>query len=383
MNANSALPTIEGVEEFRIQTNSYSAEYGRSGGGVLTMATKSGTNELHGSLFNFLRNNKMDANNFFANSSGQELGTFQRNEFGFSIGGPIVKNKTFYFNAYEGRRQRSQATRFMTLPTDLQMNGDFSQTRAANGALRVIHNPFTATPDPNRAGEFIRTPFANNQIPKSIMDPVAVNTQGYYGPRPNLPGAANTGQNNFFFAGKSPNDANRNTFKIDHQINQNQRIFLRHTIFDVVSSAPEYWEGPGCPDGGCFTNNEAQNNAAFEYSNTLSPTSLLSVRYGFARSILDRGSWYQGFRPSELGLPANIETGADLLVFPQFTIEEMTSPGLQHHWNFRSANMSHTLNATYSKVVGSHSLKTGAEWRANLINHMQASWSMAYNFNRG
>ncbi len=383
MNANSALPTIEGIEEFRIQTNSYSAEYGRSGGGVLTLSTKSGTNQLHGSIFNFLRNNKMDANNFFANRAGQDLGTFQRNEFGFSVGGPIVKNKTFFFEAYEGRRQRQQSLATLTLPTALQKAGDFSQTLAANGAVRTIHDPFSAVPDADRPGEFTRSPFANNAIPQSMMDPVAVSTQSYYGPGPNVAGDPNTGRNNFIFAGGTPNDANRNSFKIDHQINQNQRIFVRHTLFDVVSSAPEIWEGPGCPDSSCFTNNEAQNNAAFEYSNTLSPTSLLSIRYGFARSILDRGSWYQGFRPSELGLPASTEVGADLLVFPEFTLEEMTAPGLRHHWNFRSANMSHTLNATYSKVVGSHSIKTGAEWRANLINHMQASWQMVYQFNRG
>ena len=90
MNANSAVPSVEGVEEFRIQTNSYSAEYGRSGGGVLTIATKSGTNTLHGSLFEFVRNSKMDANNWFANASGQKLATFQRNEFGASSGGPLV-----------------------------------------------------------------------------------------------------------------------------------------------------------------------------------------------------------------------------------------------------------------------------------------------------
>ena len=382
MNANSALPTIEGIEEFRIQTNSYSAEYGRSGGGVLTLSTKSGTNQLHGTAFDFLRNNKMDSNNFFANRAGQDLGTFQRNEFGFSIGGPIIKDKTFYFEAYEGRRQRQQSLRTLTLPTDLQKAGDFSQTLASNGAVRTIHDPFSAAPDPDRPGEFLRSPFANNVIPQSMMDPVAVSTQSYYGPGPNVPGDPFTGQNNFIFAGGTPNDANRNTFKIDHQINQNQRIFLRHTLFDVVSSAPEIWDGPGCPDGSCYTNNEAQNNAAFEYSNTLSPTSLLSIRYGFARSILDRGSWYQGFHPSELGLPTAIEAGADILVFPEFTLEEMTAPGLRHHWNFRSANMSHTLNATYSKVVGSHSLKVGAEWRANLINHMQASWQMNYQFNR-
>jgi len=146
MNANSALPTVEGVEEFRIQTNAYTADYGRSGG-VLTIATKSGTNEFHGTLFDFLRNSRMDANNFFANKAGRELGTFQRNEFGGSVGGPIIKNKTFFFNAFEGRRQRSQQLRQFTLPTDLQHSGDFSQTLNAQGNLRVIHNPFAATPD--------------------------------------------------------------------------------------------------------------------------------------------------------------------------------------------------------------------------------------------
>ena len=383
MNANSALPTIEGVEEFRIQTNSYSAEYGRSGGGVLTMTTKSGTNELHGTLFDFLRNNKMDSNNWFANRRGRELGTFQRNEFGFSVGGPIVKNRTFYFEAFEGRRQRTQWIRNMTLPTNLQRAGDFSQTLNSQGQVRTIYDPFSTHPDPARPGEFLRDAFPDNKIPAARMDPVAVATASYYGAEPNAPGQPFTGVNNFLFAGGRPNNSNRNVFKVDHLISQNQRIFVRHTLLDVVSSQPAAWEGPGCPDVMCFTNNEALNNGAFEYSNTLTPTSLLSVRYGFARSILDRGSWYQGFSPSELGLPKNLENGADLLVFPEFNIEEMTAPGLRHHWNFRSANMSHTLNATYSKVIGSHSIKAGGEWRVNLINHMQASWQMYFQFTRG
>jgi hypothetical protein len=390
MNANSALPTVEGVEEFRIQTNAYSADYGRSGGGILTIATKSGTNELHGSAFNFLRNNRMDANNYFANAAGRRLGTFQRNEFGFSLGGPVYipglyngKDKTFFFNAYEGRRQRQQVIAQMTLPTDLQMAGDFSQTLNAQGQLRVIYDPFTATPDPTRPGEFIRTAFPGNRIPLARMDPVALKTQEFYGARPNAPGLPFTGQNNFVFQGAAPDNVNRDTVKVDHNISDKQRMFVRYTIFDVVSSRPEYWPGPGCPDGGCFTNNERQQNAAFDYSNTISPYSLLSLRYGFARSILDRGSWFQGFRPSSLGLPANVEEGADLLVFPQYGIEEMTPPGLQHHWNFRSANMSHTVIGTLSRVVGSHNLKTGTEIRSNLINHMQAAWQLVFNFNRG
>ncbi len=389
MNANSAVPSVEGVEEFRIQTNAFSAEYGRSGGGILTIATKSGTNTLHGSAFEFLRNSKMDANGWFSNASGAKLATFQRNEFGASSGGPLVipkvydgKNKTFWFAVYEGRRQRSAATRFFTLPTDEQMGGDFSKTLTAAGALRNIYDPFSTSPDPARPGQFTRTVFPGNRIPATRIDPVAANVLKFYGPRPNLPGQANTGQNNFFFQGKAPTDVNRGTTKVDHNFNDSQRIFFRYTIFQNQNSQPELWAGPGCPDGGCYSNYERQQNAALDYSWTINSTTLLSLRYGFARSILDRGSWHKGFRPTTLGLPAYTETGADLLAFPEFSVEEMTMPGLLHHWNFRSANQSHTFVGTLSKVLGSHSLKTGTEIRGNLINHMQAPWSMNFTFNR-
>ncbi len=389
MNANSAVPSVEGVEEFRIQTNSYSAEYGRSGGGVLTIATKSGTNTLHGSLFEFFRNSKLDANNWFANASGQKLGSFQRNEYGGSVGGPLVipklyngKNKTFFFMVYEGRRQLAARTQFMTLPTDDQFLGDFSKTLNSAGQLRTIYDPFTTAADPNRPGQFLRTPFAGNRIPVSRFDPVAANAQKFYGPRPNLPGQAFTNQNNFFFQGKAPTNVDRATTKVDHNFNDQQRIFMRYTIFNNRNAAPKLWEGPGCPDGGCFSNKERQQNAALDYSWTISPTTLLSVRYGFARSILDRSSDYLGFKPSSLGLPSTVEAGADLLAFPEFGVEEMTMPGLLHHWNFRSANQSHTFVGTLSKVYGSHTLKTGTEIRGNYVNHSQAPWSLNFSFNR-
>ena len=389
MNANSAVPSIEGVEEFRIQTNSYTAEYGRSGGGILTIATKSGTNTLHGSLFEFFRNSKLDANNWFANASGQKLGKFQRNEYGGSIGGPVVipklydgRNRTFFFAVYEGRKQRSASTRFFTLPSDGEMVGDFSKTLNAAGQLRMIYDPFTTAADPARPGQFLRTPFANNRIPADRIDPVSRNVLKFYGPRPNLPGQAFTGQNNFFFQGKAPTNVDRATSKFDHNFNDKQRIFLRYTIFNNQNSQPELWAGPGCPDGGCYSNAERQQNAALDYSYTLNPTTLLSLRYGFARSILDRSSWHLGFKPTSLGLPANTEAGADLLAFPEFGVEEMTMPGLLHHWNFRSANQAHTFVGTLSKLVGAHSLKTGTEMRENLINHSQAPWSMNFSFNR-
>ncbi len=249
--------------------------------------------------------------------------------------------------------------------------------------MRNIYDPFSTAPDPSRPGQFLRTPFAGNRIPANRIDPVAANVLKYFGPRPNLPGQPNTGQNNFFFQGKAPTDVKRGTMKVDHNFNEKQRIFFRYSLFQNDNSQPELWPGPGCPDGGCYSNYERMQNAALDYSWTINSTTLLSLRYGFARSILDRGSWFKGFKPTLLGLPGAIETGADLLLFPEFGVEEMTMPGLLHHWNFRSANQSHTFIGALSKVYGSHSLKIGTEMRENLINHMQAPWSLNFSFNRG
>lgn len=201
----------------------------------------------------------MDANNWFANASGQKLATFQRNEFGASSGGPLFDPESLRWPEQDvlvrgvGRRQRSASTRFFTLPTDEQMGGDFSKTLTAAGALRNIYNPMSTAADPARPGQFLRTPVCGNRIQANRIDPVSANVLKYFGPKPNLPGQANTGQNNFFFQGKAPTDVfNRATSKVDHNFNENQRIFFRYSIFQNENSQPELWAGPGCPDGGCY-----------------------------------------------------------------------------------------------------------------------------------
>jgi Carboxypeptidase regulatory-like domain len=148
----SAIPSVEGIQEFRIQTNAYSAEYGRSGGGVVTMASKSGTNQLHGDLFEYLRNSKLDANNFFANTANLPLASFKRNQFGASAGGPVYlpkiyndKNHTFFYVTYEGQRIAQAQFAQQTVPTDLQRRGDFSQTLNAALTSQAL---FCATPSP-------------------------------------------------------------------------------------------------------------------------------------------------------------------------------------------------------------------------------------------
>jgi hypothetical protein len=395
----SAVPSVEGVQEFRIQTNAFSAEFGRSGGGLVTMVTKSGTNDVHGSLYEFMRNSALDSNNFFANAAGRPLGSFKRNEFGATVGGPIVipklyngKNKSFFFAAYEGRRLRSGSTIINSLPTALEKQGDFSQTFNSAGQLRVIYNPFSTRPDPARPGQFLRDPFPGNRIPADLMDPIALNAQKFY-PEPNAPGAPFTRQQNYIVQGTQRDTNNRGTTKIDHLFNERHRIFFRYTILNWEISQPEPWPAaanapgatsgnPGCPDPHCFDFYQRQQNAALDYTLTASSQTLINVRYGFGRGILDRASRYLGYKPSSLGFPTYIENAADYTAFPQFGIEEMTPVGLQHHWNFRNSSNVHEIVGNLTRVVGRHTMKAGVESRFNFVNHMQAAWQGIFNFGR-
>jgi len=164
-------PPLEAVQEFKTITNSFSAEYGRSGGGVLTAATRSGTNKLHGSIYEFLRNDKLNANSWTTNRNDlpdprtgkAPRSPFKRNEYGFAVGGPIFlphiydgRNKTFFFVNWEQTKQRAPDNLVATVPTVLEMQGDFSQTFDGSGRLITIYDPATTRPDPSRPGRFIR-----------------------------------------------------------------------------------------------------------------------------------------------------------------------------------------------------------------------------------
>src|SRR5204863_2387148 len=165
--------------------------------------TKSGTNTWHGSLFEFLRNSRMDANDFFNNRAGSGIPPFHMNQFGGSVGGPVRvphvyngKNRTFAFFNYEGTRWRRGDVALFTLPTPLQRQGDFSRTLAANGQLMQSYDPASTVADPARPGNYIRTAFPGNVIPANRMNAVGRNIFSYY-PQPNTAGDPVTGINNY------------------------------------------------------------------------------------------------------------------------------------------------------------------------------------------
>src|SRR5579872_2684408 len=128
-------PNVEAIQEFKLQNNSFSAEYGSNGGTIVSLVMKSGTNQFHGSGYWFFRRPNLDANNFFSNRSGQPIGSYDIDQWGGTVGGPIRKNKTFFFFDYEKDRNTSPGTTTTSVPTDLQKKGDFSQTFNADGSL--------------------------------------------------------------------------------------------------------------------------------------------------------------------------------------------------------------------------------------------------------
>src|SRR5258708_5362774 len=183
------IPTQDAMQEFKVQTNSLGPEFGRFAGGVINLTSKSGTNEFHGGGYEFLRNKVLNDNPFFNNSSGKPRPAFTQNQYGTNIGGPVKKDKTFFFFAWEGFRQRQGSPYLLAVPTIEQRNGDFSNTRTASGALIPIFDPATntCTSSANCGTGAIRTQFPGNIIPASRLDPASKILSTYWG-QPNSPG---------------------------------------------------------------------------------------------------------------------------------------------------------------------------------------------------
>lgn len=225
------LPSIDEIAEFREQTANMSAEYGY-GSSVVNVSIKSGTNQLHGDLYEFLRNSDMDARSFFA----QTVEPLKRNQFGATAGGPLVipklyngRDKTFWFASYEGLRLRQASTEIASVPTAAQRTGDFSQYG------QQIYDPLSTVPNPSQAGSYLRTPFPGNIIPASRIDPVAkfFLTPSWL-PLPNLPGTAA----NFLQEVSVPTNYDQGTAKVDQYIGNGDRLMgrisLQHALMAVM-----------------------------------------------------------------------------------------------------------------------------------------------------
>ncbi|MGB2717728.1 MAG: TonB-dependent receptor [Vicinamibacterales bacterium] len=372
----SVFPSVDAIQEFKVLGANYPAEYGRSLGSVLNVVYKSGTNDFHGSGYEFFRDSAFDANTFFAKRAGQPLGDFTRSQFGGVAGGPIRRSRTFYMTSYEGLRERRNSQTTTTVPTIAQRNGDFSQTFAQNGQLIRIFDPFTTRANPSGSG-FIRDQFPGNVIPLNRMDPVALNVLKYY-PLPNQPGNAVTGAQNYFATGSAQLNVDNYDGRVDHQISNSQKFFVRYSYRKTNSVPATFFpEGIEIAEGRVNEQNLAHNFVS-DYSRTMSNTTVLSARLGFARTLFLFDNQGLGFRPSGLGLPAAIDDNVDRLMFPRFGVSGMVSlGGNDHRYN---AFMSYTAAASLTKVRGDHTMKVGFEGRMLRVNVWEARSAGTFNF---
>jgi Carboxypeptidase regulatory-like domain len=255
-------PSVDAIQEFKVVTNGYSAEFGRSSSGVVSVSIKSGTNQLHGTAYEFLRNDSLDAKNYFATSKSP----FKRNDFGASAGGRVIRDKLFIFGDFELAKVRQSSIQVDTVPTLAERSGDFSNLRDAKGNLIKIFDPKTGLP------------FANNQIPVTRLDPVAAKVLGWY-PLPQTSAATN----NYVFASPQNQDPRHWDLRADEIISDKQNLFFRYSSqtqdYGVVSAFPANPQvGNVAAAGGSTVDS---HGFAFGYNKIWTPNLVSSVHAGW------------------------------------------------------------------------------------------------------
>jgi outer membrane receptor protein involved in Fe transport len=286
------LPDIDSIQEFKVQSHNDKAEYGGVAGGVVNMTSKSGTNKFHGTAYEFVRNNIFDARNPQADRDRKEPLPFRQNQFGANIGGPIIKEKTFFYAAYDGWRYRDATTIRAYVPTETELNGDFSKHLQS----RAIFNPFTTRVVD---GKTVRDPFPNNTIPANLISPLMQGFLKAYMYKPNAV-ATSADPTNMRIERARKNDANALQLRIDHHFSQKDNVFFRWNEQRVATFNPQ-------GDVGSKTPNATNRNYGGGFLHSFSPALILEVRGGVATQPTEDAPLEHplGVAPQEqLGFPA-------------------------------------------------------------------------------
>lgn len=275
-------PSVDAIQEFKVQTGNYSAEFGRNVGGVVNVVIKSGTNRFHGGAFEFLRNEALNARNFFQSTNTMPL--FRRNQFGGFFGGPIVKNRTFLFADYERTLQRTQDTVLSTVPSLNERSGIFAQP---------VYDPLTYNPTTRE-----RQPFANNTIPAARQDPVAVRVLAQY-PLPNRAGSVN----NFLFNPAAVENTHKGDVRVDHTFNDKETVYGRLSYQNFIG----YGDGalPEPAWGGTDAASRNENNSisfTLSYQRIFTPNLFNTLKVGYNRLLTERSSPLDKPMNDEIGL---------------------------------------------------------------------------------
>ena len=366
-STQTVQPPPDALQEFRVQTRTYSAEFGTSAGAVINASIKSGSNGFHGDVWEFVRNSRFDANSFFNNLNGVQRGHFSQNQFGGTIGGPIIKNRTFFFFDAQDFTSRKATTLLSTVPTPLMKTGNFTELKP------TLPNP--AVPSQNGC-------IAGNVIAASCIDPVGQKLLALF-PSPNVPSAVArqglpaswTGAPNYQFQYAVPNDTYSWDTRIDHNLNANNRIFGRFSDFTVDRQDPPWTSDPLVGNGNFATQYRIRGKSvAASWTDLISPSLLNEVRGGFSRDYAHSdpiGVQLGTSAAANYGL-TGIPAGPANAGLPPINISGLTRLGTAP-WRpqYQIAQVWQLLD-TLSWLKGNHSFKFGFEHRHTSDNFLDA-----------
>jgi len=401
-------PSVDAVEEFTVQQTNFSAENGFSGGTIVNMVTRSGTNQFHGSLYEFFRNQKLDANNWFNNQGGVPIAALRNNNFGGTVGGPIKKDKLFFFFDYDGTRSRTGSTNQAGVPSAAERTGNFGELCGyAGGSFDSagkcsadggqLWDPYTGVYDADQGGP-VRSgyiPFNNLATymspgspvlngtsfqlparPGNLIDPVALKLMQYY-PLPNLNVGTGAYDPYTNWVGSGTNVGNNDQYdvKIDYRINDANLLSGKYSRQGGFSHGFNCYGNVADPCTSGPTDSTA-HLAALNFTHTFSPTVLLNVAWGFTRGTVFTHSIagdYPDLDPVKLlGMPQYMDTsGVPFIPDIEFASSYSGTIGTQPWSYLRQGQETHHLLGTVSWVRGQHELKFGAEGRMHRDNFTQ------------
>ena len=375
-NHNMYISPAETVEAVNIATSSFDAEQGMAGGAAVTVITKSGTNQFKGSAFEFYNGEKLNSKPaFFGVGPAPPKLPLKANTFGGTIGGPVARDRVFFFGSYEGYKREHSLFTFFSVPDERLRRGDFSQALNANGTLQQIYNPFTAVDGTNRQQ------FPNNQIPANLIDPIALKVLQLY-PLPNVPGIGAGGLTNNYRRQETRTVDRKNVdVKVNFNRNTDHQIWTKFSMMDAVVDDLTNYLGPDPNaegDGGFTRVYQATAGQTW----TLSSTMLMDMTFGFGRQdqeVLGPDFQAGNYGLDVLGIPGTNDQGIGdqrYAGYPRFQMSPAGSGfndvGNRDGWNpiYRDER-TYSLTANLTKIKGSHDFRTGYTLNFLYLDHWQ------------